>query len=289
MAAYGINMDMLRENYIMEEKIEYLSTYLSSHTADSAREEYCQEHYVRFRQILFPLYEYVYELDENGDIIYFKAGTNYICYDSKNGQTRTGTDGALRKDADGNVMYFNEDGSIAYDTANGIPLEVDKDGDGYYDYVAFSAEKQNEIKTTAEQMNKLIENGDFTTFEEYGAQLSGSDGIWESYPNGIYLNEQTSYPLAYLNEIAGALAGLEVGGTLLHRSDNAYHLIMKYEMPEGAYADKQNEDWFGSFENEVMNSIVDTLCEEYLSKVEVNEDVYAEAMDMKQVGTNINY
>ena len=53
MAAYGINMSMLRENYIMEEKIEYLSTYLSAKTGDNAREEYCQSSYVRFRQILW--------------------------------------------------------------------------------------------------------------------------------------------------------------------------------------------------------------------------------------------
>lgn len=289
MAAYGINMDMLRENYIMEAKIDYLSTYLSTRTADNAREEYCQQSYVCFRQILFPLYEYIYETDENGDVIYFKAGTNYIAYDKKGGVTKTGTDGTLRKDADGNTMYFTEDGKIAYDKANGIPLEVDEDKDGYADFAALSEEEQASIKEKAEQLKALIEAGDFTTFEQYGKELSGDDGVWDAYPGGIYLNQKTSYPIAYLNEISSELASMKVGDTLLHRSDNAYHFIMKYEMPKGAYADEENEDWFGSFESELMSSIIDTLCKEYIDQVKVDEDVFAEAMTMKDVGTNINY
>ena len=38
-----------------------------------------------------------------------------------------------------------------------------------------------------------------------------------------------------------------------------------------------------------MSSIIDTLCKEYIDQVKVDEDVFAEAMTMKDVGTNINY
>ena len=289
MAEYGINMDMLRENYVMEDKLEYLVTYLSARTADSAREEYYQEHYVRFRQILFPLYEYVYETDENGDVIYLEKGKNTVAYDTKNGKTMTATDGTVRCDENGNPIYFLEDGSIAYDTVNGEPAGVDSDADGYVDSVELSSEEAANVRENAGKLQSLIEAGDFSTFEAYGAQYAGDDGVWDAYPGGIFLNSEQSYSLAYLQELSKELKVAQAGDVILYESDNALHLVMKYELKEGAWGEEDNKDWFGTFEDEVMETVISALIAEYADQIVINEDVLAKATGIKEIGTNWNY
>ncbi len=289
MAEYGVNMDILRENYILEDKLEYLSTYLSARTADTAREEYYNEHYVCFRQILFPLYEYQYKTDENGDLIYYKKGTNFVAYDTVNGQTKTATDGTLRTDADGNTMYFHEDGSIAYDTKNGELTGLDEDNDGYVDYVELRDEEIQNVVTNAETLRDLLEDGDFSSFEMYGEEYAGDDGIWKAYPGGIFLNDAQEYSLAYLNELSGQLKDAQVGQVILFRSESAYHLVMKYPLAEGAWGVKENEDWFGTFEEEVIESILLSLCAEYADDIVVDEAVLASTKSMKEIGANWNY
>ena len=288
MSEFGVNMNMLRDNYIMEEKLEYLATYLSARTADSAREEYFSDHYLCFRQILFPLYEYLYETDENGDLIYYKTGTNFVAYDKKNGKTMEMTDGSLREDENGDIMYFNEDGSIAYDTKNGETKGLDKDKDGYVDTEKLSESEIKNVTTNAQNMRDAIESGDFTVFEAFGEEY-GDDGTWDAYPNGIFLSDEKGYSLQYLNELAVELAKAQVGDVILFESDNAFHLVMKYPLPKGAWDVKANADWFSTFEDEVIESIIVKLCEEYVDQVVVDEDVLAKASDMKNIGTNWNY
>ena len=133
LSLYGINMDMLRENYIIEDKIDLLKKNILAQTGELAKDEYYRDNYVRFRQILLPLYEYIYETDENGDKIYYEQGSDRICYDI-NGVTKTGTDGKPIVDANGDTVYYTEEGRIAYNKKKGEIRGVDKDNDGYTDY-----------------------------------------------------------------------------------------------------------------------------------------------------------
>ena len=137
-------------------------------------------------------------------------------------------------------------------------------------------------------MRDAIESGDFTVFEAFGEEY-GDDGTWDAYPNGIFLSDEKSYSLQYLNELATELADAQVGDVILFESDNAYHLVMKYPLGEGAWDVKANEDWFGTFEDEVVASIVVKLCEEHMDRIVVDEDVLAKASDMKSIGANWNY
>jgi hypothetical protein len=289
MAAYGINMDMLRENYLMEEKMEQLVSYLSTKTADSAREEYYQAHYIRFRQILFPLYEYQYESDQNGDLIYYKKGTNYIAYDTVGGKTATATDGSVRKDADGNPIYYHEDGSIAYDTKNGELKGLDADKDDYVDFVEMTEQEIQNVTVNAQALKELIPSGDFTTFELYGSEYAANDSVWDSYPGGIYLSDAQGYSLEYLNSLAKELKEAKVGDLILFRSESAYHLVMKYELTAGAWGDIKNEDWFNAFEGSMIDELIRTLYAEYADQVVVDEGVLNATMSMKEIGTNLYY
>ena len=287
LAAYGVNMDMLRENYIMEDKIDYLKLHLSKQTGDSARDEYYQKNYVHFRQILLPLYEYLYETDENGDTIYYKEGTDRIYYDM-NGITKKGTDGKTIVDENGDTVYYTEDGKIAYNTSKGVTRGIDKDKDGYTDYEMLDEESAQLVKDQAEKLKEVITAGDFTTFEDYGKKMSETE-LWSAYPNGMYINKTKDYGIEYVDDIQEALANMAVGDIALIEADNAYHLIMKYELDAQGYDQDANQDWFEEFEDELITEILNAMCEKYLDEVEINTKALEDAMDMKSIGANTDY
>lgn len=285
---FGVNKEMLRENYVMEDKIDYLMDYLSGITSDAVREEYYNENYVCFRQILLPLYEYQYETDENGDLVYYHSGENKICYDTANGKVKTGTDGKNVVDENGDTVYYTEDGRIAYDTKKGVKMALDEDNDGYADYEALDAEGMKQVKERVERLEAVIEAGDFDAFEEHGDALS-EDDVWSAYPNGIYISLNKTYEVNYIDDIQKAMADMKVGDTALVLSENAYHLIMKYESAPKGYAADENADWFGTFEDEMISSILDSMCEKYMDQITVDETVLAEAKTMKTIGSNTKY
>ncbi len=287
LSKFGVNMNMLRENYIMEDKIDYLMSYLSSQTADTARDEYYRNNYVRFRQIVFPLYEFLYERDDNGDIIYYKEGSVRIAYDLK-GETKKGTDGNFIKDENGDTIYFTSEGKIAYDQKNGIMKGIDKNNDGYTDYEMLSEEEAQKVVEQAQKLNELLESGDFSSFEMYGVQLSAKE-LWEAYPHGNYINLNKSYSIEYLDGMQEKLKEMKVGDIDLVSADNAYHLIMKYELENQGYSMKENSDWFEEFEDEMVEELLNNMCQKYIDQVQVNADILAKAMDMKKVGANPDY
>lgn len=288
LSAYGVNAETLKENYIAEEKISALLTHVSSITSENAKQEYYQANYIRFRQILFPLYEYVFETDENGDDIYYHDGSDQVYYDTVNGNTKKDENGAIIVDKNGDVMYFTSDGRVAYQSEKGIRKGVDADTDGYVDFVELDEETVAAVTDRANHIKELLTDGDFALFESYGEQWSDDD-VWSSYPNGIYLNESKTYSIDYLDDIQQALKSMQAGEITLIKSDHAYHLIMKYALEEEGYNIKENSDWFETFELEVASSIVDKLCEKYLSDIVVDEKALASAMDMKTVGANMRY
>ncbi|MBQ5362660.1 MAG: hypothetical protein IIU63_04860, partial [Clostridia bacterium] len=113
LSEFGVNYNILREVYVMEAKIDALKVHLyganASKIADTVKDEYCQEHFVRFKQVFLASYYYVCETDANGDDIYYtdnSLGNKIICYDKENGVTKTDKDGNVIKDKDGYEVYF---------------------------------------------------------------------------------------------------------------------------------------------------------------------------------------
>jgi len=79
LAQYGINIDMLREIYLMEDKTSMLFSRLYAkggerELSDEALDTFCQEHYVRVRHI-YVNDAYVYDTNEEGQIGYDESGT----------------------------------------------------------------------------------------------------------------------------------------------------------------------------------------------------------------------
>lgn len=284
---FGVNLEILRENYMTEEKIDHLGTYISSITSDAAREQYYNENYACFRQILLPLYEYRYVTDANGDTVYYYETSDKIYYDVT-AATQKDAQGNTIKDENGDIVRYTEDGRIAYNTTKGVKRGLDEDNDGYVDYTELDDDMKTIVTDRANKLSTLIANGDFEVFEQYGEQWS-SDEVWRAYPDGIYVNLNQGYQINYMDDIQAALANMKVGDTALVQSENAYHFIMKYELAEQGYNNKANADWFGAFEDEVVESILDAICAEHLDKVVVDTEVLAKTKGMKEIGANSEY
>lgn len=73
LAEYGVNVKILREVYLIEEKLAYLMDDLyaedGSLIAKNEKDDFYNEQYRRFKQIFLPLYEYVYETDSQGKLV----------------------------------------------------------------------------------------------------------------------------------------------------------------------------------------------------------------------------
>ena len=296
LAEYGVNYDILRQTYIMEAKLDALKLHLygtdASKIADNVKEEYCQENYVRFKQVFLANYYYVCETDANGDDIYYtenSLGNKVICYDKENGTTKTDKNGEVIKDKDGYDVYYTEDGKIAYDKENGsTAFKFDKDGQPVLGN--YPKEELVEIKKEANTILDKVPAGEFDAFEIFMEQR-GEDEDAQTYENGYYLYHDpanyANYP--YLESIVKKLADMEVGETALVESEFGYHVIMKYPVEKGAYADEDNEDWFEGFEEGLTDDMFISLCEEYMDKVTVDEKVLATVPSMVHVGTNFDY
>jgi DNA mismatch repair ATPase MutL len=80
-------------------------------------DDYYKDNYARFKQVFLYTFEYRYETDDNGDVIYYKEG-NRIAYDTSK-TAKENSEGELVRDTNGDVIYVYTDASgkerIAYD------------------------------------------------------------------------------------------------------------------------------------------------------------------------------
>ena len=155
-ANYGVDAEKLRECYIIEAKYESVVSEMygdGSLIGDTVKEEYYNANYYRFKQVLFPKFYYEYQKDEMGNVIYFNTENSHRLYDNVNGKPKYDADGNRLRDVDGEVIYYDKDGNILYDTVKGQPsVAVDENGEGIKK--TYSAEELLNIGKNAE--NKLV-------------------------------------------------------------------------------------------------------------------------------------
>ena len=103
LAAYGVNLTVLRDAYIIEAKVAQLKLHLygenASLVAAVAKEDFYDGLYYRGKQLLIGNSYHDHEKDEHGLTVYYKT------------------------DAEGNLTT-----EIAYDTVNGTPVQEDEIG-----------------------------------------------------------------------------------------------------------------------------------------------------------------
>ncbi len=299
LADYGVNYNMLRDAYIIDAKVEYLQEYLYgadlSKVSDDLKEQYYRDNYVRFKQVFLAKYYYVYETDTDGNVIYYEAKsgseTGKILYDKSTGIRKFDDAGNALKDENGSVIYYNEDGTIAYDKVNGVPAYT-YDEYGNFKTANYTNDELKAIKTTAEDIAEFTTPGDTDTFEDYIKKYGEDSDAQANNPNGCYFAVNAQYSYDYIVDIVTELCNMKDGEVRMVESDYGYHVIMKYELDEGAYDNEENAVWFSnessSFNSDVTQWLFGERCEQYLDDIIVNEDVLAER-DIKSVKPNYYY
>lgn len=298
LSSYGVNVDMLRDLYLLEAKYAYLQAYLygekGEKVAANVRHEYLTEHAVAFKQVLIRSFDYVYETDLNGDEIYYKVGennakVNNIAYDTINGNPRQDEFDKTILDKNGDTVYYLPNGSIAYDKKNGVRSVV-YDANGVAKTVKYSSEELAEHKAAAEEIMASVAKGDYAAFEalmdEY--QVSGDDAfVTDGEFCFLYTTGDNAYD--YLNDIADALSEVEEGTIRMVSSEYGYNVVMKYPIPEDAVTNTAYEDWFGDLTTRVVAKLFHAKCEPYMERVAVSNEEFANLPSMKQVATNFSY
>ena len=292
LAAYGANYTVLRDAYIMEAKISYLNDYLfgtdGSKIADNLVEDYYQDTYVRFRHIFFFTTKPVYDADTNGDTIYYTSDGK-IAY-STSGANKKEVDGVVQKDSNGDIIWITEDGKISYDKKNGTPNPVlDEDGN-----VITTALDKKELIALSDKVQLIMEEeteeGNYTLFDSLVSEYGEDEGM-EAYPNGYYLTENSDYDSP---EVVEALFDMEEGEIRRVESEYGIHIVMKYELDKGGYADKDNADFFVTEDGTYtfLSSLKSALLDEYLKQYKENiivDEKLLSTVSMKTVGANYNY
>ena len=293
LAPYGVDSESLREAYEIEAKYSYLLAYLygtdGSLIADNVKDDFYRNNYYRFKQIILPNYYYEFEIDDFGDEIYFDEESGRPLYDSENGSVMYDADGSRIKNEYGDVIYFDSLGNILYDKENGKrSVVLDENGEAM---PIFFTDRELEARAElAQSIAESLEVGDFDTFEALMSQYNVNYGEAESYPDGYYLSrlEESGYE-GYMVEMLASLEEMEVGECCYLESEYGQHIIMKYELDSGKYADGNYSEWFGAFTESLISALFSNKCQSVQDKITVNEENIANAKSIKELGINFDY
>ncbi len=291
---FGVNIDMLREVYIIEAKIEQLKEHFYGKNGEkidrATKEAYFEQNYVAFGQIFIPSYYYVTELDEFGDTVYYTDDKQTaIAYDTVNGETVTDEFGKLVLDKFKNPVYYTTAKKIAYDKANGrIGYVKDENGE----LIAELYSKDEIAKLYEKAKNYANEcNGNIDTFLEYAKVYDGSDSLGETQylfnESGYYASQAQDF--AYLDKIASSLADMLVGECRVIEGSYGYHVICKYQLEAEAYENETHKNVFIDFNSNLIGALFDEKCAEYEGKIVIDYGVLDDAPSMSDVGTNKLY
>ena len=297
LSEYGIDTDTLREIYIAEAKMQYLREYVYGGTeatkiADNVKEDYYNENYYRFKHILIGNFYYEYVRDEFGNVIYFNGDDGPALYDYEKGEKRDDNgDGMYNKDSNNEtIAYDKETGEYLYDTVNGTSRFV-TDNEGNIKKFYYTKEQ---MAARLEMANQLcsIEKKDFETFEKKGADSTVNTDYSKTFEvsSGIYMSEiEKSTYSGYMLEMLENLKTMAVGEIAMIESDDGYHVIMKYDLDDGAYAESANKKWFQNFNASLIDNLFSDKCQALFDNIEMNSKNIEKAKSIKDIGTNTDY
>ena len=298
---YGVNYDMLREAYIIEAKIAYLQQELfgknGSKVGANIVDQYYKDNYARFKQVFFYTYEYVYETDENDDVIYYSSSGS-IAYDRENGTPKIDEEGNYVTDKKGDrvFVYIDDKGEerIAYDRDKGVrQAKTDANGESlirHYNDTEMEIIRE-QAKDVVSQVKNAEDDSKVHTFDKLVDEMSEDSGKSE-YPDGYYLTADTNYAAT---EVQKALFEMEIGEVRMIESDYGYHVIMRYELEESAYTKDAYKNLFISnstgtymFMEDLISELLTEYLKPYKERVSVDEDLLS-TVDIKRAAVNFYY
>lgn len=305
LAEYGANYTVLREAYIMEAKIAYLSDHLFG--ADGSKisaqnyEDYYQANYVKFRHIFFFTAKPVYQTDENGDTVYYSDLSSLtVAYDAdrEGAYTKNGEDGNVIKDSKGQKVWYyldsDEKERISYDATGTEEAPTSPnpilDANGNVLTEKLTTDELIGLTDKTQMIMEHVGKGDYKLFDSLIEDYNEDKGMTE-YPNGYYLTATSDYDAP---EVRDALFEMEDGEVRKVESARGIHIVMKYELDEGGYADEANaaffrtEDGTYSFLSALKSNMLEDYVAEYKALIVIDED-RLKSISMKTVGVNYNY
>lgn len=288
LAGYGVNYNILREAYVIEKKLEKLEIELygedASLVSDILKQEYMEKNYVRFKQIFIYTVEIEYEKDSDGNVIYFNTDTNQYIYNTKDTVTKKDKDGNTIRDKFGNIIFYNADGSIAYDKVNGQPA-TKFDSEGNPVTKELKGDELKEKLEYVERIQKLVDaDGSYVNFETLMDSYTEDIGATE-YPNGVYVSKYSDYDST---EVRDGVFEMEIGEIKQFESDYGIHIVKRYELDEGAFSNESNEGFFQDFNQSVSDYLFLKKLEQYYSSIVIDEEKLS-GLDIKLVDPNFYY
>ena len=283
LADYGVNFDMMRQQYTNKVKISAVQNYLYTLIGENIKEAYLNENYVHFNQIFLASYHYEYETDKNGDVIYYDADGKVLYKET-----------SFKETVGGVTVYYtdSEKTAYSYDTENGAPApKINSEGTDYKK----TPMTEEELEALANRANLLATQlADATLTEFNAAVLKESDDktAAKTYTDGYYIKKTAQANADYANAYAtllDALSTMKTDEVRAVKSENGYHIVMKLDNTKKAYELDANAAWFESFASGLAYQNYREECEPYLSSVKIDEAALEKARDMSQVPVNYFY
>lgn len=283
---YGVNVEMLRDYLIMDAKANYVVDYLygadGSKIGDAVKNQYYTENYVSCKKIIFQKFYYVYETDEDGNIIYYSAESGYPIYDTKK-TPKYNADGTSVVDKHGNRIYYNEDGSIAYDEIHGVKRVKTDEISGAEITQKYSDEKINALRETANKLTAELYGKGESVFESMRIEHSEDYSPDDKTGGRMFFDvniDFSSYTSSFFDNITDSLEKMNVGDVKLLEDDATFTIIIKTDLEPNAWKDENYEAFFKDeiygmtdFANNLKTELYDTRLMGYMDKVKVDNAV----------------
>lgn len=287
---YGVNYEMLREAYIIEAKIECLEDDIlgadSSKISEKIIDDYYKENYARYKHVFLKTYDYQYVLDENKDVVYVNEDGS-IAYDT----TKTKT-----VDKNGKTIYVYTDDNgktrIAYDTSDPEKKQKATDSSGnLLPLIKYNSVEKGQIIDEAKEILSQAKAGDMLGFDQLIAKYNEDTDV-DKYPKGFYVPKGAN---SRTPEVIEKVFSMEVNAVDWVESEYGIHVIMRCPLEDGAYASEEYKDLFISnntgtylFMDKLRAQLMTEYLEPYKAKVEVDEELLA-TVDIKRAGINRYY
>ena len=295
LSKYGVNIDSWREAMVVIAKADYVQQYLyggkdATKIGENLKDEFFEDNYHRFKHILIANFYYKNVTDSFGNEVYF-TDEGKIAYDTENGVRRYDSSGEwFIRDEYGDVVYFASESSDKplYDKKNGQTRFV-TDSDNVIQKFYYTEDEMREREALAESITAL-ESGDYSGFESKASLGTDYSGIWNDEYTGFYLSdiERMAYS-DYMKEMLDKLKVMQDGQIDMVEADDGYHVFMKYEREEGAYADEKYEKWFESFNSSLVSELFLVKCKKIYGEMTFNDGVIAGARSIRELGINTDY
>lgn len=294
LAEFGANYDILREYKIMEAKVRYLAENLygvdGSKIGAAVKDGYYEDNYVAFKQILLSNFYYVYKTDENGDDIYY-LDNGSIAYDTEKGTATLVGD---------KLVYYAEDGSIAYDKVNGKRSPV-LDKNGRATTKKYTTDEMLDRLNLALSLRDIAEGDSAQGFERLREAYSDEEFGADFDPSALnYLATNVDYqsisaPYGVFDKIADKLNEISVGELAIVQTDAGIHLVRRYPLETGAYANQTYSQWFSDsahsvydFTGNLINDLLTIRLAEYEEALEVDFELLG-SVSMKDAVPNYDF